>query len=136
MPADQRHRAFRQGRHTDARAHSEGGTAMTGTDDRLDEIEQRAAAATEGPWERGDRWHVQGASHCTCAPHYGPLVTERRMTINGTMMPAHVHKAEQPWYKPGIVGQLMPSGHPANVVIETDEYGLMLDADAEFIAHT
>ena len=33
-------------------------------------------AATEGEWVVGDRDHIQGASHCTCRPEYGPLVWE------------------------------------------------------------
>lgn len=100
-------------------------------------IRTRLAAATPGPWGRGDRWNVQGASHCTCAPRYGPLIHEGRMNINGTMMQAHVHQAESPWHPYGIYGAPSATSrwHPVAVVIETDEYGLMDDADADLIAH-
>lgn len=100
--------------------------------DRLDQIEARADAATEGPWERGDHYHVQAASHCQCWPEHGPLISEKRMDINGTMRLAHVHRRSEPLWGYGIYAPTEYGG--ALVVNETSEYGYMDDADAEFIA--
>lgn len=100
--------------------------------DRLDQIEARADAATEGPWERGDHYHVQAASHCQCWPEHGPLISEKRMDINGTMRLAHVHRRSEPLWGYGIYATTEYGG--ALVVNETSEYGYMDDADAEFIA--
>ena len=101
--------------------------------DRLDQIEARADAATEGPWERGDHYHVQAASHCQCWPEHGPLISEKRMDINGTMRLAHVHRRSEPLWEYGIYAPTEYGG--ALVVNETSEYGYMDDVDAEFIAH-
>lgn len=105
--------------------------------DRLAEIRERAERATDGPWLRGQRWWVQGTSRCQCHPDYGPLIHQGRMDINGKLMQAHVHEAPAPWHSPGIT--VRPSAqtgwHVGHVVVEADEYGLMDDADAEFIAH-
>lgn len=99
--------------------------------DRLDEIQARADNATEGPWERGDYFHVQAASHCGCWPEHGPLVSEKRMDINGVMRRAHVHRRSEPFWKYGIYSPTECGG--ALVVIETGEYGYINDDDAEFI---
>ena len=99
---------------------------------RLAEIQARADKATDGPWERGDHYHVQAASHCQCRPDNGPLVSKKRMDINGTMMLAHVHRRDEPLWPYGIYSPGEFGG--ALVVQETSEYGYIDDADAEFIA--
>ena len=93
-------------------------------------------AATPGPWERGDHWWIQGADHCECLDSYGPIVYKGRMHINGTMMEAHVHRMPEPITTEGITTAWLDkrTHKPHSVVIETDEYGLMDDADARFIA--
>ena len=96
----------------------------------LDEIKARADAATEGPWEFGDRLHVQGESHCDCNPLRGPLVRREVMDINGEQMMAHVHRQEEARWPHGIYAK---DGEV--VVNDTEEYGYMDDFDAEFIAH-
>ena len=106
----------------------------------VDAAEARANAATPGPWVRGDRWHVAavmpelfGEGKCSaCARHGEPTWVGRRY-INGKRMLAHVHEAAKNWYECGIVA-VRDSG-PISVVVETDEYGLLDPADAEFIAH-
>ena len=92
-------------------------------------------AATPGPWERGDHWWIQGADHCECRDRYGPIVYKGRMHINGTMMEAHVHRMPEPITTEGITTAWLDkrTHKPHSVVIETDEYGLMDDADARFI---
>lgn len=102
----------------------------------LNELRTLAEAATPGPWERGDHWHIQGSDFCQCNERHGPLVEERQMNINGTMMDAHVHRSEKPWWEHGIYSEVRQGGFPVNVVNDTQEYGLMADADAEFIAAT
>lgn len=87
---------------------------------------------TEGPWERGDHYHVQGASHCECRPGNGRLVAEKQMDINGEMMLAHVHRSSEPWWPYGIYSPRDTGG--VLVVQETHEHGMMTKADAEFIA--
>ena len=89
-----------------------------------------ADKATPGPWEVGDHWHIQGASHCTCADNYGPLIQKRRTDINGEMMLAHYHRAEKPWYDHGIYQE---SGRYM-IVNTVSEYGHPSRADEEFIA--
>lgn len=102
------------------------------TPEQLQHLRDLADAATPGPWERGDRYHVQGAHFCECGPQYGPLISEQRMDINGEMMLAHVHRSEDPWWDHGIVAST-PNG-PRYIVNDTSEYGTMRPADAEFIA--
>ena len=99
---------------------------------RLAEIRARAEAATEGPWLHGDRWRVQGESHCACRPGYGPLIARRWMDINGKYMWAHVHESPEPYHPHGILAR--NDGEPLSVVVETTEYGTMSAEDAEFIA--
>lgn len=111
---------------------------MTDASEGIDlaELERLAREATPGPWERGDHWHIQGSDSCQCSERHGPLVEERQMNINGTMMDAHVHRSEKPWWEHGIYSEARQGGFPVNVVNDTQEYGLMADTDAEFIAAT
>lgn len=104
------------------------------SDERLAQITARAEAATPGPWERGNYWHIQGEKHCPCLPQWGPA-NERRMDINGTKMLAHSHRLPEPVWEAGIYTRDLHDGHPASVVIETSEYGLMDPADAAHIAN-
>lgn len=103
------------------------------------EIARRAEKATTGPWEYGDRQMVAGVmserygeGKCAYCNHGEPSWIGKR-SINGSRMLAHVHTAEEPTYRAGILA-LRESGS-WSVVIETDEYGLMCEADGEFIAH-
>jgi hypothetical protein len=58
-----------------------------------------------------------------------------RRDINGKTMTAHVHIADKPWCGAGIYSY-DGNGHLFTVVIDTEEYGLMEQADADFIAHS
>lgn len=103
------------------------------TPEELQAIRERANNASPGPWEYGDRYHVQGADYCDCNERRGPLISEKQMWINGKRMLGHVHAAPEPWWERGIVHPT-PDG-PMRVVTETEEYGVMDPADGEFIAH-
>lgn len=58
------------------------------------------------------------------------------MDINGQMMQAHIHRLpDRLGWDHGIYSKAQDaSGYYPNVVTDTDEYGLMGDADAEWIA--
>ena len=106
---------------------------------RLGEIRERVAAATEGPWEHGDRQFTAGVNErfgtdaCAhCRRHGDPTWIGVR-DINGQKMLTHVHTDAEPWWKHGIFA-FRDSGSSV-VVHDTDEYGYMDQADAEFIAH-
>ena len=107
--------------------------------ERLDAIRAREQEATEGPWERGDRQHVAGVlpeqfgeGRCAFCRMGEPTWVGRR-SINGKRMLAHVHTQDKPYIEWGIYA-LREDGSVI-VVNDTYEYGLMDDADAEFIAH-
>lgn len=93
----------------------------------------RAEKATEGPWEVGDWWHIQGAAMCQCHRH-GELVWQGRRDINGKQMHAHIHRRHRP-----IGGDVMQadatSGVPLPVIVGNDWGDATTPADAEFIAH-
>lgn len=92
---------------------------------RLDEIEARANAATEGPWEVGDRYHCQAADMCDCAPDRGPLIDTYQHPKWGTM---HVHRKDEPWWNEGVLFR-KAGGPPGEVACD------LATEDAEFIAH-
>ena len=92
---------------------------------RLDEIEARANAATEGPWEVGDRYHCQSADKCDCRQGYGPLIDTYQHPAWGTM---HVHRSDEPWWDEGVLYRTA-GGPPGDVGRD------IAPADAEFIAH-
>ena len=92
---------------------------------RLNEIEARANAATEGPWEAGDRYHCQAADKCECRQGHGPLIDTYQHPEWGTM---HVHRADEPWWHAGVLYR-PAGGSPGDVCSDTKS------ADAEFIAH-
>ena len=58
------------------------------------------------------------------------------MDINGQMMQAHIHRLpDRLGWDHGIYSKAQDAdGYYPNVVNDTDEYGLMGDADAEWIA--
>ena len=91
---------------------------------RLDEIEARANAATEGPWEVGDRYHCQAADMCDCAPDRGPLIDTYQHPKWGTM---HVHRKDEPWWNEGVLFR-KAGGPPGEVACD------LAAEDAEFIA--
>ena len=108
--------------------------------DRISEIEARLEAATPGPWEHGDRYFVCGVmpkmfgeGKCSSCVRHGEADWVGRLDINGKKMLAHVHIMDKPWSRAGIV-HYDGNGNLYSVVIETDEYGLMDDADAALIA--
>lgn len=109
---------------------------------RLAEIRARADAATEGPWVRGDRKRIAGVTgrfgedRCVyCKEGTEPSWVGVR-DINGTEMLAHVHAASAfTWWDHGIYATRAAATDSICVVRDTDEYGLMYPADAEFIAH-
>lgn len=108
---------------------------------RLAEIRARAEAATEGPWVRGDRKRIAGVTgrfgedRCVyCKEGTEPSWVGVR-DINGTEMLAHVHAASAfTWWDHGIYATRAAATDSICVVRDTDEYGLMDPADAEFIA--
>ena len=107
---------------------------------RISEIEARLEAATPGPWEYGDRYSVCGVmpqmfgeGKCSSCARHGEADWVGRLDINGKKMLAHVHIMDKPWSPNGIV-HYDGNGNLYSVVIETDEYGLMDDADAALIA--
>ena len=91
---------------------------------RLNEIEARANAATEGPWEVGDRYHCQAADMCDCAPDRGPLIDTYQHPKWGTM---HVHRKDEPWWNEGVLFR-KAGGPPGEVARD------LATEDAEFIA--
>ena len=91
---------------------------------RLNEIEARANAATEGPWEVGDRYHCQAADMCDCAPDRGPLIDTYQHPEWGTM---HVHRKDEPWWNEGVLFR-KAGGPPGEVACD------LATEDAEFIA--
>ena len=93
---------------------------------RLNEIEARANAATEGPWEVGDRYHCQAANMCECAPDRGPLIDTYQHPEWGTM---HVHRKDEPWWNEGVLFR-KAGGPPGEVARD------LATEDAEFIAHS
>ena len=92
---------------------------------RLDKIEARTNAATEGPWEVGDRYHCQAADMCDCAPDRGPLIDTYQHPEWGTM---HVHRKDEPWWNEGVLFR-KAGGPPGEVARD------LATEDAEFIAH-
>lgn len=94
-------------------------------------LRERAEAATPGPWEVGDYWHIQGAKHCRCEA--GPLVWEGVRDINGTRMQTHVHRRAE-----ALGGDVMQAvaadGNPANITIPNDWGDATSKPDAAYIA--
>lgn len=94
-------------------------------------------AATPGPWERGDRYHVAGVGFgnapgkCAYCARYTEPVWVGERDINGRMMRAHIHKSATPWHELGIYSAR--DDDPTIVVVETDEYGTLTDADAAYL---
>ena len=111
---------------------------MNGPD--YDALEAVAAAATPGPWELGDRWHVAGVNgrfgkgRCAyCGNDDMTLIWEGRRDINAEQMQTHVHESPEPWREDGIYSAADRSD-PVAVVIETDEYGGCTTEDRSYIA--
>ena len=117
-------------------------TAPDETTARLGEIRDRANAATEGPWEHGDRQYVYGVTgrfgddrcpHCARTGFGdGPSWAGVR-NINGKEMLVHVHTSDKPRRRHGV--HAVRANGSISVVRDAEEYGYMYPADAEFIAH-
>jgi hypothetical protein len=108
---------------------------------RLEEIEARLENTTPGPWESGDHYSICGVmkqfgeGKCVACSREGAPIWEGRRDINGTVMQAHVHIREiHDSFRHGVV-HYTGDGDVWHVVIETDEYGLMSQADRDFVAH-
>lgn len=97
---------------------------------KLNAMQARCDTATEGPWERGYRYHVQASTHCECRAIDGPLVG---IDPDGEYGEMHIHLKDTPIWGEGITARDDSTGGIA-VVVETSEYGTMSDGDAEFIA--
>ena len=85
-------------------------------------IEERKAIhakATDGPWESGYWYHVQGESHCMCREDQGPLVG---IDPHGSFGRMHVHRRPEPIWEEGIRTRDDSTGG-SDVVVDTDEYG-------------
>jgi hypothetical protein len=110
---------------------------MTADTPDLDRLDALAGAATQGPWSRGDRWHVAGVNgrfgkdRCAYCGHHGQPTWIGQRDINGTKMLAHVHTDDEPWHKTSVYAEREDG--PVTVIVETDEYGEMTDEDAAFI---
>ena len=98
---------------------------MTDPREILARIRKQADAATEGPWEVGDRYHCQAADMCDCAPDRGPLIDTYQHPEWGTM---HVHRKDEPWWNEGVLFR-KAGGPPGEVARD------LATEDAEFIAH-
>lgn len=97
---------------------------MTDPREILARIRAQADAATEGPWEVGDRYHCQAADMCDCAPGHGPLIDTYQHPKWGTM---HVHRKDEPWWNEGVLFR-KAGGPPGEVACD------LAAEDAEFIA--
>lgn len=97
---------------------------MTDPREILARIRKQADAATEGPWEVGDRYHCQAADMCDCAPGHGPLIDTYQHPKWGTM---HVHRKDEPWWNEGVLFR-KAGGPPGEVARD------LATEDAEFIA--
>ena len=97
---------------------------MTDPREILARIRKQADAATEGPWEVGDRYHCQAADMCDCAPDRGPLIDTYQHPEWGTM---HVHRKDEPWWNEGVLFR-KAGGPPGEVARD------LATEDAEFIA--
>lgn len=97
---------------------------MTDPRETLARIRKQANAATEGPWEVGDRYHCQAADMCDCAPDRGPLIDTYQHPEWGTM---HVHRKDEPWWNEGVLFR-KAGGPPGEVACD------LAAEDAEFIA--
>lgn len=89
-----------------------------------------ADAATEGPWEAGEHYHVQAEDRCRCLPDYGPLVG---INPDGKYGRMHVHRRAEARWDEGVTARDDNVGGRA-VIVETSEYGLMTPEDRAFIA--
>lgn len=97
---------------------------MNNPRETLNRIRKQADAATEGPWEVGDRYHCQAADMCDCAPGHGPLIDTYQHPEWGTM---HVHRKDEPWWNEGVLFR-KAGGPPGEVARD------LAPEDAEFIA--
>lgn len=95
----------------------------------LAEIDKAVSEASPGPWEAGNYYHVQGADMCRCDPSRGPLVG---IDPDGEYGEMHVHRRSEPWLEYGIRSRDDSVGG-YEIVVETEEYGLMDDKDREFV---
>lgn len=105
----------------------------------LDAVKARLAAATEGPWEHGDRQHIAGVTgrsgpgECDYC-HKGEPTWIGVRDINGTLMEAHVHTDPKPWWEHGIYA--MRDDGSVCVTYESEDYGTtMTEGDAALIAN-
>ena len=103
----------------------------------LEELKALCDKATPGPWTSGNPYGLAGIrpdlfgeGRCSFCRDSEPLRTLVG-NINGKRMPAHLHRHEGEWTE-GITALDDDRGY-LNVVIETEEYGLMTDDDREFI---
>ena len=97
---------------------------MTDPRETLARIRAQADAATDGPWEVGDRYHCQAADMCDCAPDRGPLIDTYQHPEWGTM---HVHRKDEPWWNEGVLFR-KAGGPPGEVARD------LAKEDAAFIA--
>ena len=92
-----------------------------------------AEKATDGPWEVGDHYHIQGANYCQCRDANGPLVWEGKYNINGKMMPTHIHRKEEVSRRDTSIYTATPPDISL-VALSTQEYHEIDMDDAQFIA--
>lgn len=98
---------------------------MTDLNEWLKERRTIHNAATEGPWESGNWYHVQGESHCTCRSEYGPLVG---IDPEGAFGRMHIHRRPEPAWEDGVRARDDSTGG-FEVVIDTSEYGGTSEGD-------
>jgi len=99
----------------------------------LAESERLARASTGGAWEVGHRWMIAGClSEDGCAVcHLGAPDWTGRLDINGTVMPAHVHRRDE------VYGTDITSYDGAGTLLEvtsSNDWGPGIErADAEHV---
>lgn len=105
--------------------------------ERVTELRNMLAEATDGPWEHGDRQKVAGVlpdngngPQCVYCFMGKPSWSGRR-PINGRTTEAHVHTCDEPWWNHGIYA--IRDDGSFLIVNDAEEYGYIDQPDAALI---
>lgn len=103
----------------------------------LAELRRKAQEATPGPWQVGDDTWVAGVIHadgtCSWCGSDRELVWSGQQDINGTVMEAHAHKADESWPSEH---EIVSTPFPREAVAGNygyEEGGIIRPSDADFI---